>query len=308
MLGASIMCLLSIIGVPSLGNETIAKYKGGKITENDLYKEMKKYYSAIYALELVDNVILKDTYELTDEQKKEIDEEVERILEECKQYGYTEETFLKENGFNSTEEFKEVFELDFKRNLVYIDYLKTLIKTEDIEKYYNENVKIGKIQTKHILVEFSETVNEEQALALANEIIGKINEGNKFEDVATQYRDEGKVIYQDVDIDSFNEKSFITSYVDASKLLEKDSYTQEAVKTDYGYHVIYCVDKTEVPSLEEATNDILEVLGSNLETENPYIKEKALIEEREKFGFKFLDEKFEEEYKEYCEDVKGTVE
>ena len=42
VLGAAIICLLSILGVPGLGNETIAKYKGGKVTENSLYKEMQK--------------------------------------------------------------------------------------------------------------------------------------------------------------------------------------------------------------------------------------------------------------------------
>lgn len=308
VLGAAIICLLSILGVPGLGNETIAKYKGGKVTENSLYKEMKKYYPVTYALESIDDAILQDIYELTDEQKKEVEQESKNILETYKQYGYTEETFLKENGFDSKEDFEKVLQLEFRRNLAYIDYLKTLIKTEDIEKYYNENVKTGTIKTQHMLVEISETVNEEQALEVANEIIKKLNEGNKFEDIAKQYNDEGKVIYQDVEINSFNENSYIESYVTASKQLTKDSYTKEAVKTDYGYHVIYCADKSDVPSLEEATNDILEALGSNLEMENQYIREKALIKLREDYNLKFVDEKFEEEYKEYCKEVDGIIE
>ena len=36
-----------------------------------------------------------------------------------------------------------------------------------------------------------------------------------------------------------------SSYLEALKTLEKGKYTETPVKTSYGYHVIYCVDKLE---------------------------------------------------------------
>ena len=124
LIGGALIYLLGVIGVPGLGNETVATMKTGKITENSLYKEMKKYYPISYILELVDDSILKDKYELNDEQNSEIDEQIDYYLSMYETYyGYTEEEFLSENGFESRDEFKDYLTLDYKRNLYYIDYL-----------------------------------------------------------------------------------------------------------------------------------------------------------------------------------------
>ena len=68
LLGAIIMFLLYITGVPKFGNETIATVKGGSVKKNDLYNEMKKAYSVNYALDVVDSAILKNKYKLTSDQ------------------------------------------------------------------------------------------------------------------------------------------------------------------------------------------------------------------------------------------------
>ena len=302
VLGAAIICLLSILGVPGLGNETIAKYKGGKITEKTLYKDMEKYYSVSYILESIDANILKEIYELTDEQKQEIEDEANSILDMYElYYGYTEEAFLEENGFESKDDFINYLQLDYRRNLYCIDYFKTLIPSEDIKNYYNENIEFGEINTKHMLVEVSNNVTDENALKLANEIITKLNEGTNFDDVAAEYQD--KIISEDVDFDNFNSDTLAVEYVNASKELEKDTYTKTPVKTSFGYHIIYCVNKADKPSLEHATNDIVEILAEDLEAQDQYIRYKALIKLREDNNLKFKDEDLEEEYNKYCEQV-----
>lgn len=304
IIGALLLYLLGLIGVPGLGNQTIAKFKGGKIDQKDLYKEMKKYYPITYALELVDKSILDEKYDLTEEQKDEVEEQADSILTTYKTYyGYTEEEFLEENGFESKEDFINYMELDYKRNLCCIDYFKTMISQEDIEKYYNDSV-YGEINTKHILVEVTDEVTDEQALATANEIIAKLNKGTSFDDVATEYED--KIVTENVDFDSFNAESLAEAYVEASKALEKGTYTTEPVKTDYGYHIVYCIDKADKPSFEEVENDVVEILGEDLEAEDQYIRYKALIKLREDNGLKFKDSKFEKEYQEYCEQVNSA--
>ena len=306
ILGAVIIYVFAILGILGLNQDkTLVSFKGGKVTENDLYNEIKNY-GLNYALELADKEILNDKYVLTDEQKEEVKAEADSILAMYQMYGYTEEAFLTENGFESKDDFVAYMEFDYKRNLACLEYFKTLIPTEDIENYYNENITFGEIKTKHILVQVSDDVTEKQALAKANEIIAKLNEGTSFDDVANEYAD--SAISEEVDFDSTTASSFAESYVEASKNLEKDTYTKEAVKTDYGYHIIYCIDKAEKPSLEESTNDIVEVLSADLEAEDEYIRYKALIKLREDNNLKFKDDELAEDYKEYCEQVNPTEE
>ena len=307
ILGAAILYLLGMLGLPGLWNETIAKFKGGKITENNLYENMKKYYTVSYVLESIDDTILKQKYELTDAQKQEIEEEVNSILDMyAAYYGYTEETFLQENGFESKDDFVDYLTLDYRRNLYCIDYFKTLISAEDINNYYNENIQFGEIKTKHMLVQTSDEITDKEALKLANEIIAKLNNGTSFDDVANEYGE--KIVSEEVPFDNFNYDTLAEEYVNASKELSKDSYTKEPVKTSFGYHIIYCIDKAEKPSFEEVENKIVEVLAENLESEDQYIKYKALIKLREEYNLKFTDEKFEQQYKEYCQEINGTVE
>ena len=300
LLGATIMVLLYITGVPGFGNEIIATVKGGSIKKNDIYNEMQKVFSVNYALDVVDNEILKNKYKLTDDQKKEVEEEADYYISTYETYyGYTEEEFLSENGFESKEDFINYLTLNYKRDLYYVDYLKTKIEQDKIQTYYDENV-YGEINTKHILVEVTDDVTDEQAKAIAKEIIAKLDSGKSFDEVAEEYKD--KVTYEDLEYNGFN-SGLVTEYIEASKVLENGTYSKEPVKTEYGYHVIYKIDQKDKPSLEEATNDIVKILGEDLEAEDSYIKYKALIKMREDSKLKFKDSKYKEEYKEYCDQV-----
>lgn len=305
ILGGLIVFLLGVFGVPGLGgNESVVSFKGGKVSKNELYSDMAKKYSISYVLELADKEILDDMYTLTDKQNEEINKQVESILSMYESYGYDEASFLEENGFESKEDFTNYLELDYKRNLYCIEYFKPLLNEEDINNYYNDNV-YGEINTKHILVKTSDDVKEEQALATANEILEKLKNGTSFDDVANEYQD--KVTTENVDFDNFTEDSLANAYVEASKKLEKDQYTTEAVKTDYGYHIIYCINKAEKPSFEDVENNIVELLAKDLEDEDQYIRYKALIKLREDKNLKFKNKDLETKYEEYCKQVNASA-
>lgn len=304
IIGSILIYVLGILGFVGLSpNNILATFKGGKIKESDLTEELKKDYGFNYTLQLADKEILDNLYKLTDEQKAEIDETLDYLLS---YYGYTEESFMEEYDLNSREEIAEYtgLVLEYKTNLACLDYFKTLIPTENIENYYNDNIEFGEINTKHMLVQISDEITDEVALKLANEIIARLNEGTNFDDVANEYKD--KIISEDVDFDNFNSDTLAVEYVNASKELEKDTYTKAPVKTSFGYHIIYCVDKADRPSLEETENDIVEILAQDLEAEDQYIRYKALIKMREDYNLEFKNEKFEEQYKEYCEEVIGN--
>ena len=310
IIGIILLYLLELI--PAIGNKlnsgkVIASSKAGKITEKTLFTHMKKNYPVSYLLELLDRPILAKKYKLTDEQKEEIVDQVEGILKQYENYGYTEEQFCQENGFENKEDFIDYMELDYRRNLYCTDYFKTLIGNEEIEKYYNENEVYGKINTKHMLVEITSEVTDAKALALAKEIIKELDSGKSFEDVEKEHEDQ--VIAEYVSFDSFEASNYESSFVDASKSLGAETYTKEPVKTNYGYHVIYCINKEDKPTLEQAENSIVGILAQNLEAQDQYIRYKALIKLREENNVKFKDEKYAEQYQEYCEQVnKDTTE
>ena len=304
IIGIILLYLLELI--PAIGNkltsgELIVTSKTGKITERTLFKQMKKNYPISYLLELVDKPILEKKYPLTDEQEEEIVNQAESILKQYENYGYTEQQFCEENGFENKEDFIDYMKLDYRRNLYCTDYFKTLIAKEDIEKYYNENEIFGKINTKHVLVQITDEVTDAKALALAKEIISKLDSGTSFEDIEKEY--EGQVIAENISFDGFETSAYESSFVDASKSLEAGAYTKEPVKTSYGYHVIYCISKEDKPSLEQAENSIVEILAQDLEEQDQYIRYKALIKLREENNVQFKDEKYAEQYKEYCDQV-----
>ena len=56
-------------------------------------------------------------------------------------------------------------------------------------------------------------------------------------------------------------------------------------------------------NIGEATNSIVKILGKDLESEDSYIRYKALIKLREDNKLEFKDGKYKEEYKEYCEQL-----
>lgn len=304
ILGGALIYVLGIFGLHGLGHETIASFKGGKLTKSEAYSEMEKQFPISYVLELTDKEILGKIYKLTDEQKEEVKEQADSILAMYKNYGYTEKQFLEENGFKTKEEFVEYMEFDYRRNLCVIDYYKTLLPREDIENYYNDNV-YGEINTKHMLVKVSDSVTDKQALATANEILKKLKAGTSFDDVANEYKD--KITTENVDFNSFEASGLANEYVEASKNLEKDTYTTKVVKTEFGYHIIYCVNRNDKPALEEVENDIVEELGKDLEENDQYIRYKALIKLREDKKLKFKNEDLEEDYKDYCKQVNSAT-
>ena len=220
-----------------------------------------------------------------------------------KSLGYTKEEFLEGNGFESYDEFVEYLSLDYKRSLYVYYYLETQLEENAVQTYYDENA-FGKVNTKHILVQASGDMDDTQALALANEIISKLNDGEEFDTLATEYTTNyDNVITEDLgEMGAFDHLD--EAYVEGMKKLEKGKYSTEPVKSSFGYHVIYCVDKAEKTEEISASDkmaivDALATKAGLTLDETTYYK--ALIQMREEAGLKFFDKDFKEKYEEYCE-------
>lgn len=291
LIGAGIMYIMS-------GGVFAGTVSGKKITSKSLYNKMKGYYSINLVLEDVDKAILDKKYKLDEDELEEVKHTADHYINQYEQYGYSKEQFLEENGFDDYDAFVEYLSIDYKRTLYFYDYLETKLDENEIKNYYNENA-FGKANNKHILVKISDDMTEDQALAIANEIIERLNAGEDFNTLTQEYTQKnGNIITEDLgEIGAFD--NLETAYIDALKTLEKGTYTKTPVKTSYGYHVIYCVDKTE--KTEEISRKdkmaIIDELATDVAQED---YQKVLIDMRKDARLKFYDKELKTKYEEFC--------
>lgn len=305
--GALVVALVTVIIWPDRiatlkdGTQPVVNVNGETITADFLYEEMKKNYSISYLVDYIDRAILDKKYEETDEMKEEVEKTAQNYFDMYNQYYQMDEaTFLAQIGFESREQFIDALKLDYRRKLYYEDYLKSQITEEQIQKYYDEEV-YGDINTQHLLVSVNDDMSDEDAKKLAEEIIGKLNDGKSFEEVKEEYKD--KVTYENLKYVAFN-ANLESSFLEALKGLSENSYTKEPVKTSYGYHVIYRTDQKEKPKLDDVKDSIIEKLSDELNASDENLSNKTLVKMREEAGLDFSDTVMKEKYEEYIKKFK----
>jgi len=281
----------------------VASVKGKTITSKSLYNRMKNYLSIDFALEEIDNAILNKKYTLDDEEKEEVKKTAQGYIDMYESYyGQTQEEFLSGNGFDSFEDFADYLSLDYKRTIYFYDVLEKQLDENAVKEYYDENA-FGKVNTKHILVKTSEDITDEKALSIANEIIGRLDNGEDFDTVAKEYESKYE---ETIVVEDLGEKGAFdhleNAYVEGMKELNKGEYSKTPVKTSYGYHVIYCIDKIEKSDKISRKDrmEIVEELSSDIISNDSNLYYKTLIKMREDSKLKFFDKNLEEKYVEYC--------
>jgi len=289
------------------GEQSIVKVNKKNYTADELYEDMKDYYSVSLLLDNIDEDILTELYPETDEMMDEVEASAQNYFDMYEQYyNYTEEQFLEQNGFSSYEAFLEYLKLDHRRNKYLDEYIEKNLDDEEIEEYYDENV-FGDINTQHILVEVSsseddeEGLSDEDAKALAEKIITKLNDGTSWEDVQEKYKDQ--ITFEDLGYQSWD-ASLEEAFMTALEEMDDESYSEEPVKTSYGYHVIYRLDQKKKPSLKDSKEKIIDNLISDAKADDANLLYKALISLRNDKNIKFNDTVMKEKYEEYCKQYK----
>ena len=268
---------------------------------------MKNHYSVSLLLDEIDNDLLTKLYKEDDAMLEKVKSNAENYINTYKQYyGYTEEEFLSKNGFANYNAFLDYLKLDYRRGKYLDDYVKKNLTDKEIQKYYDDKV-FGDINTQHVLVEVksdsdsekSSKLSDEDAKKLAEEIITKINDGTSWDDIKKNYKD--KVTFEDLGYQSWD-ASLEESFMTALKEMDNNSFSEEPVKTSYGYHVIYRLDQKKKPTLKKTKDKIVENLISEKKAADSNLQYKALISLRKENNINLSDTTMKTKYDAYCKE------
>ena len=324
--------------VPKLSNgkEAVVSFEDTKISisADDLYNEIKEKYALSSLIDMIDNSILLKEYPKSDsDAKKYADEQLESI----KKYyvdddgKYDEKSLLSAlsqyYGISSLDGFKEMLKLTYYRNkavddyakkhgaeMVIIsankavdDYAKNSITDKQVQKYYDEEY-VGDISCKHILIAPKTTDSmsdaekkkaEEAALKTAKEVIKKLNDGAKFDDLAKEYSDDDSNKDKGGDLGYFNKGDMVTEFETAAYALKLNKYTTTPVKTKFGYHIILKTGEKEKEALDKVKDTIITTLADKAKEDDNTMQINALVELRKKYGMKIEDSSLSKQYSNY---------
>ena len=304
--------------VPKLsgGKEAVVSFEDTKISisADDLYNEIKEKYALSSLIDMIDNSILLKEYPKSDsDAKKYADEQLESI----KKYyvdddgKYDEKSLLSAlsqyYGISSLDEFKEMLKLTYYRNKAVDDYAKNSITDKQVQKYYDEEY-FGDISCKHILIapktkdsmsDAEKKKAEEAALKTAKEVIKKLNDGAKFDDLAKEYSDDDSNKNKGGDLGYFNKGDMVTEFETAAYALKLNKYTTTPVKTKFGYHIILKTGEKEKEALDKVKDTIITTLANKAKEDNNTMQINALVELRKKYGMKIEDSSLSKQYSTY---------
>jgi foldase protein PrsA len=217
----------------SVGDKTLVSTNEGNITQEDLHKSLEKMYGKDQLTQLVIEKILEGKYKVSD---KEINAYFEIVKN---QYNLTTDadvtSFLQQYNYTNVDDFKEEqLKLALLTNKAIADYKKIKITDADLKKEF-ENEKV-QVKASHILV-----ADE----AKAKEVIEKLNNGEKFADLAASYSTDYNTSQNGGELPWFGKSVMNAEFEKAAFSLEVGKVS-EPVKSDDGYHIIKVTERKNV--------------------------------------------------------------
>lgn len=318
--GAIAICLL-VTGCGNnaelKNNHTIVKTDEGSIKADTLYEKLRDKYGIAMLVDLIDHQLFDEKYKTDNEEKETIDSQIEQMKS---QYNNDQDAFeaaiTQYLGVEDEDELRDMLSLEYKRNLAIEDYVKKSITDDEIQKYYDDEV-IGDIKVRHILIKpdvtddmstEEKTEAEEKAKKKAEKLIKELDEGADFAELAKKNSDDTGSASDGGLIDYFNkDDNMDEAFLNASIKLEKGKYTEEPVKSSFGYHIILKVDQKSKPKLKKVKDDIIKTLADKKLNDDATLRYNALIEIRKEAGIEFKDDSLKKDYDELMDQLIASV-
>lgn len=295
------------------GQDAVVTLSSGNISVDKLYEEMKDKYALSVLIEMMDKEILNKEYgkDLLEEEKEQIETQISTWV---KSFG-SEKALLSQTqsvfGVDTMDGLRSYLSLQYRRNKAVEDYTKENITDKEIKEYYDTKV-FGDIKASHILIEpkvtddmttAEKTAAEEEALKKAKEVITKLKNGEKFEDLAKEYSSDDSNKDDGGDLGYFSYGKMEDSFEKAALELKNGEYTKEPVKTSYGYHIILRVDQKEKTDLDSIKSDIIDTLADEKLEKDSTLQITALKELRKEYKMDIQDKSLNTQYNNYIENA-----
>lgn len=211
----------------SNGGKTVASYKGGKITQQEYYDEMKKSQAGQTALaNMIINHVLDEQYG-SKVSKKQVDKQFDSYK---KQYGAQFSAVLQQNGMTVSS-----FKQNLKTNLLTEEALKDIKKISKSQEDKAWKSYQPKVTVQHILV---------AKKSQAENIISELNDGKSFSSLVKKYSLDTGTKSKAGKLPTFDstDSSLDPAFKNAAFKLKTGQTTKEPVKSQSGYHVIKMIN------------------------------------------------------------------
>ena len=292
------------------GSKVAVSTNKEKYTATEYYSKIKEDNIGVL-VDSIDTDLLNKKYKTTAEETKSIDDQINQIKQ---YYGEDESNYKKVIkqyfGVDSEKELRKKLSLEYKRKEAVEDYIRTHLTDKEIKKYYKNNI-YGQVKASHILItsdakdDSADEVKaeaEQKALDTANEIITKLNNGEKFADLAKEYSSDKATSSKGGDLGYFDLDDMATAFSDAVKELKVDEYTKEPIKTEYGYHIILKTGEKEKAKLKDVKEKIKDKLTEEKQKNSKSIYYETLRDFRADNKIKWNDKVLKKAYDKYVQD------
>ena len=285
------------------GEEVVAKLNGKSITAEQLYDELKSQGGASVLTNMIDEYIVNKEVKTDDDAKSYADSQLNSYKQSYKSYGQDFSAALKSAGYSGEDDFKDALITEYKKQVVTENYVKDELTDSEIEKYYDDNI-FGDIEARHILIspntkdDMSDEEKEEaekKAKKEAEDIIKKLDKGEKFADLAKEYSDDEGTASKGGKL-TVTYGSVVDEFWEGCTELKDGEYSKEPVKSEYGYHIIYRIKQKEKPSLDKVKDDVIDDLTQEKISSDTTLQTKALVALRKKYDLDIADDELKKSY------------
>lgn len=285
------------------GEEVVAKMDGKSITAEDLYDELKKQGGAVTLTNMIDAFVVNKEIKTDDDAESYADSQLSSYKKSYQSYGQDFNAALTAAGYSDEDEFKDELILEYKKNLATENYVKDELSDDDIQKYYDDNI-YGDIEARHILIspntkdDMSDDEKEEaekKAKKEAEDIIKKLDKGEKFADLAKKYSDDEGTASKGGKL-TVTYGAVVDEFWDGVTKLKDGEYSKEPVKSEYGYHIIYRIKQKAKPELKDVRDDVIDKLVQEKMNEDSTLQTKALMALRKKYNLEISDDGLKKSY------------